>query len=126
MDDIFGTRRTEPLQAELHWLADLLGAVRDTDVLRTRIDRMLYDLPDEQVVGPIRSQIRERLAADEARARKALSTALDSDRYATIQRDLETVIAAAHPHATARRMRRRARKALRRADAMLGRAAAPG
>jgi CHAD domain-containing protein len=110
--------RTEPIRAELHWLAGLLGAVRDGDVLRDLVD----GLPPDRVGGPVRARVRTRLDVDQAQARAALATALESQRYAALRRDLEALTEGEQPHATPKRLRRCARKALHRADDRLDRA----
>jgi CHAD domain-containing protein len=68
-----------PLRAELKWLADALGEVRDADVLHARLDRQLATLrrPD-RVVG---AGILEVLAGQRAEARANLLRTLDSERY---------------------------------------------
>jgi CHAD domain-containing protein len=113
----------EPLRAELHWLADLLGEVRDGDVLRRRFARGLAAVPPEQVIGPVAGRITERLAARTAEARERLIAALDGDRYQAILVEMDRVVdGGTAPAVPAKRLRRAARKALRRADARLDRA----
>ena len=113
---VFDRTRTEPLRDELHWLAGLLGPVRDADVLRDRIA--------EQVDGSVRQRVLARVAVDQARARAALAAALDGDRYATVRRSLDALstdesVAGTRERATTERLRKGARKALRRADQRL-------
>jgi CHAD domain-containing protein len=70
---------SEPLRAELKWLADLLGAVRDRDVL---IERVLADIeqlgPDDAAHG---AEITGALATQRDEARDALLRALKTKRY---------------------------------------------
>lgn len=71
---------TDPLRGELRWLGDVLGAVRDPDVLGDHIrDSVARTLGpgDAADVEPIL----ERLAADRDAARQRLHDALGSDRY---------------------------------------------
>jgi CHAD domain-containing protein len=72
------------LDAECSWYADVLGAPRDLEVQRARLAEWLDDLPDTQVLGPVRAQVDERLLGDELRARTALTEVLDSERYAAL------------------------------------------
>jgi CHAD domain-containing protein len=74
------------------------------------------------VVGPVAAQIRERLTAATAQARRALTEAMDGERYAALLVDVNAISAPEPvPH---ERLRALARKALRRADKRL--AAADG
>jgi CHAD domain-containing protein len=71
--------RVEPLRDELRWLGQLLGAVRDNDVLRRRLAAEVDELDDED-----REAGRKLLAVlDGQRASHlaALHEALDSHRY---------------------------------------------
>ncbi len=111
--------RSEPLRAELRWLAGLLGAVRDSQMLRAHLDRAVKKVPPELVLGPVRGRIDERLLADEARATVELLDAFGSDRYAGLLRALEDVIRYPGPNASDQQLRRRARSAVRRADRLL-------
>ena len=44
---------TDRLRAELRWLAESLGHVRDAEVLAARLGRALDAEPDELVLGPV-------------------------------------------------------------------------
>jgi hypothetical protein len=57
----------ESLSEELRWLAGLLGAARDDDVLTDRLMTAVGSEPPELVVGPVAARIRQRLAASTAR-----------------------------------------------------------
>jgi CHAD domain-containing protein len=74
------------LQDELKWLADLLGAVRDRDVLG---DLILAETADDIV----RDRIRRHLTSDRDTARTELAEALTSPRYYAL---LDTVDALAN------------------------------
>jgi CHAD domain-containing protein len=129
--------RSEPLRSELHWLAGLLGAVRDGHVLQSRLDHAIDKLPAEQIIGPVRNRIGERLAADRARDRAELAEALDGERYTALLRAFDAVVddltvddlAADElavedggPRLTEEALRRGTRKALHHADRLLGHA----
>jgi len=111
--------RTEPLRAELRWLGDLLGAVRDGDVMRRRLDKALAAEPPDTIVGPVASRIHERLGTSTGQARNALATAMTSPRYAHVLDELDAVVDSGLTNATGNRLRRAARKAVRRADVQL-------
>jgi CHAD domain-containing protein len=108
--------RTEPLRAELGWLAGVLGAVRDREVQYERLTTRLDALDPADVVGPVRARLAAHFTTAISDAREALVDALDSDRYRALTHELETLVL---PDPPAPRLRRRARKALRRADAAL-------
>jgi CHAD domain-containing protein len=117
--------RTEPLREELRWLAGVLGGVRDGHVMSRRLAAAIDSELPELVVGPVAARLQQRLAARTAEARTQLLAALDSPRYLTLLDALDEVIdAAAHIDASPARLRRRARKALRRADRRMAAAAA--
>src|SRR5205807_6865528 len=106
--------RTEPLRAELKWLAGLLGAVRDGDVMAERLTKEVDDLAPDLVLGPVGERIRERLDARTAPAREELIEALGSPRY---QRLLTAVRPPQRPRT--RDLYRRVRRTVRRADRLL-------
>lgn len=72
---------TDPLRAELKWLATELGGARDAEVLRARLIDELAGQPDKLVLGEVGARIESDLRADHARAHAELVDALDSDRY---------------------------------------------
>ncbi|MFD4376658.1 CHAD domain-containing protein [Streptomyces sp. NPDC058486] len=66
---------TDPVGAELKWLAGELGHARDQEVLDARLRAALDDLPREERRGPVRRRLR---AWDRARARAARRRGLDA------------------------------------------------
>lgn len=110
------------VRSELKWLAGVLGAARDAQVLRSRLDAMLDTQPAELVMGPVRQRIDEELLADHRSALAEVALVLDSDRYRRLLEDLELVVsrpeftkAAKAPAAKAAgRMLRRDRRRLHR------------
>jgi len=84
---------TTRLRDELKWLADLLGAVRDADVMLARLDGHLAALPESDAKAGRRllRRLVERREADRGR----LLEAMGEPRYATLLDDL--VAAAAAP-----------------------------
>ncbi|BBY29027.1 CYTH and CHAD domain-containing protein [Mycolicibacterium sediminis] len=109
------------LEPELKWFAALLGEVRDPQVQQERFIEALDDVPDELVLGPVRSRIRSDLAGLELPARRAVDDAMTSDRYRSMLaalrhwRDRSPVPV----EPSARAFRALARKASRKADRRL-------
>jgi CHAD domain-containing protein len=72
------------LEDELKWFAGLLGAVRDCQVQHDRFGTALDQIPDELVLGPVRSRVRNDLQAIELPARARVREVMDSPRYLAI------------------------------------------
>ena len=72
---------TRELTAELAWLATVLGAARDLEVLDHRLHHQIAALPDHLVLGPVQAQLTRYFAGRQARAYDDVIAALDSDRY---------------------------------------------
>lgn len=109
---------------ELKWFAALLGDVRDCEVQERRFAEALDGMPDELILGPVRSRIRNDLQAIELPARARLDEAMDSDRYRallTVLRDWRYEPPVAQ-QISAAALRRRARRAERKADRRLAEA----
>ncbi len=85
---------TDPLRAELKWIAAELGGARDAEVLRMRLLDELADEPDDLVLGPIAARIEVELQSDHRRAHDELIEALDSDRYLKLLDRLDAVVTA--------------------------------
>jgi CHAD domain-containing protein len=122
---VLDQNRTEPLRAELSWFGDLLGGVRDNDVLAERLAQAVDAEPTELVVGPVANRIRQRLEAASVRARTELDAALDGDRFAAVLGGIGEVAQSIRP-VSPKVLRTRARKAVRRADRQLDAARASG
>jgi CHAD domain-containing protein len=90
---LLDTEWTDRLRDDLKWLANLLGEVRDTDVLLERFSEHLAALP-EQDAKPGR-RLLERLNEERDQARRRLLGAMASDKYVQLLEDL--VAAAAAP-----------------------------
>jgi CHAD domain-containing protein len=78
---LFDADRVAALDTELRWYAGLLGAVRDPDVLREHLLRVIADLPDHLVLGPVASRIAQDLIRERAHQHRALLRALNGRRY---------------------------------------------
>jgi CHAD domain-containing protein len=112
------------MDAELKWFAGLLGDVRDCQVQRSRFAEVLDGVPDELVLGPVRSRIEEHLNAIEFPAREDITEAMGSERYQSILAVLrhwraQPPVAGSVTTGT---LRQRARRAQRKADRRLAEA----
>jgi CHAD domain-containing protein len=85
---------TDHLRAELKWLADALGKVRDAEVMVARLDRALGELPPEQVVGPVATRLTGGLRAQATKDHRTLVSALNGRRYAALLDELDELLAA--------------------------------
>ncbi len=116
---LFDPSRTEPLRDELRWLGGLTGTVRDNDVLAERLDTAIRAEPRGTVAGPVDETVRRRLAADNERARRDLTVALDGPRYRDLRTALDAVVATPVTPASRRKLRRLAGRAVERADRLM-------
>jgi CHAD domain-containing protein len=82
----------DQLRAELDWLAQALGRVRDLDVLISHLEGEVADLPDDHEAGEL---LLTKLRSKRAAAQHELVETLSSDRYATLLARVEE--AAAEP-----------------------------
>src|SRR5919204_2203370 len=84
---LFHPTWTSAVQADLRWLGQEVGAVRDLDVLieRLELERADLDEGDARAAAPLL----KRLRAERSRARERLVGALDSERYAELLDVLE-------------------------------------
>jgi CHAD domain-containing protein len=85
-------------------------------------------MPDELILGPVRSRVRTELQATELPARARLSEAMESGRYRELLAALRAwrVEPPVGPRIATKTLRKRARRAQRKADRRLGAALASG
>ncbi|MEU9268043.1 CYTH and CHAD domain-containing protein [Streptomyces sp. NPDC048251] len=83
---------TDPIAAELKWLAGELGVGRDHEVLAERLDAALDELPSTLVSGPIHERVRTWAKAGEHGSRRRLLGVLDSQRYLTLLDSLDALV----------------------------------
>jgi CHAD domain-containing protein len=118
---------TRHLLDELRWLATVLGAARDTEVLQATFQAALATTPAELVLGPAKARVSVYFAPQEEAAREEVRSALESQRYFRLLDELDRLLhappeAAATaapagevlPHAVGQAFRR-ARRRMRRA-----------
>lgn len=121
---------TQPLEAELKWLADELGAARDAEVMRARV---AADVAAEREHHRVTATVARRIDGELARAEKAafaeVIAALDSARYQQLVVALDELVTAPPLTERAARPARKelckpVRAAARRVDRALAAAAA--
>ncbi|MET9380466.1 CYTH and CHAD domain-containing protein [Streptomyces sp. NPDC002928] len=85
---------TDPIGAELKWLAGELGVDRDREVLTERLTAALDDLPRTLVSGPVHTRLDTWAGARRGGSRSRLTGVLDSKRYLTLLDTLDALLAA--------------------------------
>ncbi|WP_079063905.1 CYTH and CHAD domain-containing protein [Streptomyces sp. NRRL F-4489] len=125
---------TDPLSAELRWLAEELGAGRDQEVLAARLAAALAGVPRALRIGPVAARLRTWTARRRAGARGRVRAALDAPRYLALLEDLHALLRApplrapaARPASpvAARAVRRDCRRLARRVETALAAPAGP-
>ena len=79
--DVIDASPAEELNNELVWYAELLGQVRDRDVLGERLTALITDLPVDHVRGPVEAEITKALATQRDEAMQRLTKGMRSARY---------------------------------------------
>jgi CHAD domain-containing protein len=79
--DVLDAAPAQELNNELAWYADLLGQVRDREVLNARLTTLIADLPPEHVRGPVEAEITKTLATERDDATQRLNAAMRTRRY---------------------------------------------
>jgi CHAD domain-containing protein len=72
---------TDPIRAELAWLAGVLGAARDAEVMHDRLVGVIRKEPAELVRGPVAARVDEELTTRYRSAHDAVLAELDGKRY---------------------------------------------
>jgi len=83
---------TRSLRDDLKWIGEVLGDLRDEEVLSARFERELASAPAELVMGPARARVRAHFAPREAAAHGAALTALESPRFSDFLNDLRRLL----------------------------------
>jgi CHAD domain-containing protein len=91
------------LREELGWLGGVLGPLRDGDVLKSQLERLLDKIPPAEILGPVRDEISGHFAEARQKALSAALEAMRSDRYLTLLHVLRAVSAAPPTRAKANR-----------------------
>ncbi len=82
---------TDPLAVELKWMATELGAIRDTEVMQSRLDEHAVQLADPADTERARAAIDAALGQRMHAARSSALAALRSDRHSQLLADLVAV-----------------------------------
>ncbi|MFJ1583874.1 CHAD domain-containing protein [Streptomyces sp. NPDC088197] len=83
---------TDPLGAELKWLAAVLGTERDREVLADRVDGLLAEADPALVTAAVRDRLRGLAADSHARSHAALVRVLNGARYFALLDRLEALL----------------------------------
>ena len=117
----FDASQAVALDAELSWYAGLLGAVRDRQVLRERLDALIGTVDDQLLMGPVRARVDTELRSEQAEHWEILQTELTGNRYLNLLAEIARWVreppltAAAHKRASS------VAKLRKRADALVAR-----
>ncbi|WP_189861568.1 CYTH and CHAD domain-containing protein [Streptomyces poonensis] len=84
---------TDPVGAELKWLAEELGAGRDQEVLSERLTAALDELPRPLLAGPVRTRLRTWSHSRRSGSRRRVTAVLDGERYLALLGALDSLIA---------------------------------
>ncbi len=88
---LIGRAVTEPIRDELRWIARTLSDARDAEVMHERLRGLLEDEP--AVVGPVRRRMQRTYRAQEREGMRNADELLASERYFSLLRALDGLIA---------------------------------
>lgn len=86
--------RTDPLRDELHWLAGVLGAARDAEVMHSRLRTLVAAEPDDLVLGKVQDRVDLLMTRRHRAAHDAVLAELDGERYLRLLDALDELVAA--------------------------------
>ncbi|MGI8880601.1 MAG: CHAD domain-containing protein [Jatrophihabitans sp.] len=81
---LFDPGHTAALDDELRWMAGVLGAVRDSQVLDRRLRGLLDEVDEADLLGPVSARIHGELAGRQAESWEAVQAALAGARYVAL------------------------------------------
>lgn len=84
--------RVDPLRDELRWLAGVLGAARDAEVLHARLRALLAEQPSELVLGKVVAQVDDLLLGRYRDAHAASVQELDGERCLSLYDALDALV----------------------------------
>jgi CHAD domain-containing protein len=91
---LFSGEQATRLDGELAWFANLLGEVRDRQVLRARMEELIDGLDESLVLGPVRRRVDETLLAEQAEYWHLLRADLVGSRYLELLDEVHSWVAA--------------------------------
>ncbi|RCG31260.1 CHAD domain-containing protein [Sphaerisporangium album] len=83
---------TTGIQDELRWISNVLGEVRDLEVIRERFAAHLDELEPEVVFGPVRTRLGDDLAEREREAMGRVNEAMSGERYFALLDRLDALV----------------------------------
>jgi CHAD domain-containing protein len=86
--------RTDPLRDELKWLAGVLGAARDAEVMHARLQRLVAAEPPELVLGRVVHRIDAAMGGRYRTAHERVLCELDGERYLQLLDALDRLVEA--------------------------------
>ena len=89
---LFDREITEPIRDELKWLAGVLGAARDAEVMHERLRGLVAAEPDGLVLGPVLARIDAELTSRYRDAHAEVIAALDGERYLALLTSLDALV----------------------------------
>lgn len=114
------------IDTELRWLANVLGAARDLDVLRSKVLEDIAGGTPDLAGGPAEHRINLRLTSQAAAARTDLAAALASVRYLRVVAALGPLCARVAPDVALAEVYGRAYRGLTKSDRRMNRAMTAG
>jgi CHAD domain-containing protein len=90
---VVDAERVSPLRDELRWLGEVLGAARDSEVVRDRLRAEAAELPAELVLGPVERRIVETFATRYRAAHDRALEEMDGARYFALLDALDALVA---------------------------------
>jgi CHAD domain-containing protein len=89
---VLDAERVGPLREELRWLGEVLGAARDSEVVRDRLRAEAAELPAELVLGPVERRIVETFGSRYRRAHDRALEEMDGPRYFALLDALDALV----------------------------------
>jgi len=80
------------IRSELKWLAQVLGAARDAQVMRHRLQELVDAQPEELVRGPVSARIDAELTGRYTEAVETIHSVLGAGRYSAVVQDIGALL----------------------------------
>lgn len=88
---LLDTEATDPVRAELAWLAGVLGAARDVEVMHARLSDLVASQPEDLVLGPVSRRVDLVMTGRYRTAHESVLAELDGARYLQLLDTLEAL-----------------------------------